>query len=200
MKEQIELAIQSALRRESKLTPEAMEPGGFTSPEIRHLMNNLASFSTSYLECGTHRGSLSVASIFGNNLKATLCDNWSEFNESDAREDFLRFHKKFMPEAWVIEQDCFTITKDQVNGNPDLYLFDAEHSYEAQQKAITYFEEFFADHVIICVDDFNWEQVERGTRMGLGYLTLSGKWKLVHEWILSGPEWWNGYSLFLLKK
>jgi len=199
MKEQIEAAIYSALSRVSKLTPEAMEPGGFTSPEIRHLMNNLGAISNNYLEIGTHRGALSVAATYRNNIRATLCDNWSEFAESDAREDFLKYHKRFMPESVVLEQDCFTIAEDQVDGKIDLYLYDADHGYEAQEKGITYFEKFFAPQVIICVDDFNWEASQKGTRMGLGYLTMNG-WKIEGEWFLTGEQFWNGYGVFLLKK
>ena len=200
MKEQIELAIASALRRESKLTPEAMEPGGFTSPEIRHLMNNLGSLSKNYLEIGVLRGALSAATAWKNDhLDITLCDNWSEFNESDGREDFFRNHAKFMPSAKVLEKDCFTIQKEEVPKDVDLYLYDAAHSYEAQEKGITYFEKFFASQVIVCVDDFNWESSQKGTRMGLGYLSMSG-WKVKSEWVLTGEQWWNGYAVYLLKK
>ena len=200
MKEQIEKAIESALRRESKLTTEAMEPGGFTSPEIRHLMNNLGAISNYYLEIGTHRGALSVATTYGNDIREiALVDNWSEFSETDAKEEFHKFHRKFMPTAKVIEQDCFTIEEGQVYPNVDLYLYDADHSYEAQEKGITYFEKFFAPQVIVCVDDFNWESSQKGTRMGLGYLSMKG-WKVEAEWVLTGENWWNGYGVFLLKK
>jgi hypothetical protein len=44
-------------------------------------MNNFGALATNYLECGTHRGALSVATLHDNKLSATLIDNWSEFNE-----------------------------------------------------------------------------------------------------------------------
>jgi hypothetical protein len=197
MKEQIEEAIAKALRRESKLTPEAMEPGGFTSPEIRNLMNNLGAISKNYMELGILRGALSVATAFDNDhLKITLCDNWSEFNESDGREDFFRNHAKFMPSAKVLEQDCFTIKNEQVPPNVDLYLYDAGHSREAQAKALTYFDEFVANQFIFCVDDYDWDDVKRGTQQGL---KICG-YEILAQWELTGTQWWNGYSVFLLKK
>lgn len=197
MKEQIELAIQAALRRESKLTDAAMMPGGFTSPEIRHLMNLLGAMSNNYLELGILRGALSVATAFKNDhLDITLCDNWSEFNESDGRIDFFRNHEKFIPTATVLEKDCFTIKRNEVPNSVDLYLYDAGHGLEEQQKAITYFKDFMADQFIFCVDDFNWPQVKQGTINGLQESGLN----VLSHWELTGAEWWNGYAVYLLKK
>lgn len=196
MKQLIENAILDAINRQSKLTTEAMDIGGFTSPEIRHLMNNLGAISKNYLEIGTHRGALSVAATYKNDIRATLVDNWSEFNESDARENFMHNAQLFMPLATVLEQDCFTMDKMQVPDNVDLYLYDAAHDRESQAKALTYFHDFVAKEFIYCVDDFSWDEVRRGTEQGLA---ICG-YEILAHWDLLENKWWNGFGVYLLRK
>ncbi len=77
----------------SKLDRAAFRARGFTSPKVRHLLNNLGSLEgLDYLEVGVHRGATFVATNYKNALaSATAIDNWSEFAESGTvKDEFLR--------------------------------------------------------------------------------------------------------------
>ncbi len=80
--EQLQAIIDTALQGagKSKLTENLIDSiGGFISPNIRHLLNNIGAISTHYVDCGSHVGSSLVSTVYGNdNLKsATAIENWS---------------------------------------------------------------------------------------------------------------------------
>lgn len=198
-------AFAKAERLESKLDPECFEIGGFTSPMIRHLMSNLGAISSRYLEIGILRGALSVAATYKNNLKSVvLIDNWSEFKEQDCREDFtLNAYHKFLNRQYpsnltVLEQDCFKVSNnpEEWGDKFDLYTYDADHSMEAQARALTHFAPIMADRFIFCVDDTNWYPVQKGTEEGIQKAGLT----VVEKWHRTGGDWWNGFDVYLLEK
>lgn len=195
--ELIKQAIEKAEREESKLDEICFKIGGYTSPKIRHLLNNLGEIldsKSSYLEIGSHRGSTFVAALFGNNFKATSIDNWQEFNEDGTvREEFMNNIKRFVERVTFIEQDCFTtsLPKDEY----DMYLYDGPHSYEQQKDGITYFLPFMKDEFILCIDDYGWPQVEKGTQDGIAECGLT---KLFEIKLTDGYH--NGFYVALLKK
>ena len=88
--EQIKQAIQNGIDHKSKLTAKQFEVGGFTSPTIRHIMNNLGAISTNYFEVGSHIGCSLIMTTYGNDnlIKATACDNFSEF-QNDSLKDSI---------------------------------------------------------------------------------------------------------------
>lgn len=199
--ELIKSAIEKAEREESKLDAECFKVGGYTSPKIRHLLNNLGGIlavDSKYLEIGVHRGSTFVSTLFKNNIFGTAIDNWSEFNEDGTvKEDFLKNIEPFKDPygSWVkfIEADCFTtsLPKDEY----DMYLYDGGHGYEEQKMGITYFLPSMKDEFILCIDDYNWEQVEKGTQDGISECGLT---KLFEIKLTDGYH--NGFYVALLKK
>lgn len=200
----IEKAISDALLNKSKLDNATFEIGGFTSPAIRHLMNNLGAISKNYFEIGTHMGSLTLATLYNNkHLSSTVCDNWTEFeNGGKSKEEFYNNIERYYESGnitlpTVLEQDCFEIP-DWVKKalNIDLYLYDGGHGYEEQYKGVKDFVEAMQDTFVLVVDDFNWSQVEQGTYQAI---KDSGV-KTEFHWWLDGPEWHNGIGLFLLNK
>lgn len=198
-------AVEMALKGQSKLQDEAtFEIGGFTSPAIRHLMNNLGAMATNYFEIGTHMGSLTLATLYNNHhLSSTICDNWTEFeNGGKSKDEFYKNLKRYHASAdiklpTVIEQDCFDIP-DWIKSTikADLYLYDGGHGYEEQYKGVKDFVDAMQDECILVVDDYNWEQVISGTLNAIGDCKL----QRVYYKQLSSPEWHNGIGLFLLKK
>lgn len=209
--DQINLAFERSERLESKLTPECFEIGGFTSPKIRHLMNNLGEISTNYLEVGVHRGATFLAAVFKNhNLEtSTAVDNFSEFNENgDIRSALLNGMQKFsdrrfevngedlIPSWILLDSDCWTIPLP-LHEKIDLYLYDGAHDYESQKKAITHFASTMTDEFILCVDDTDWLQVQKGTDDGIQEAGLT----VVSKWLrTSNDGFWNGFRVYLLKK
>lgn len=98
--QQIQLAIDNAIERKSKLSEENYKVSGLVSLLGRHLYNNLGALSTRFLEIGSHLGCSFTSSITSNNLiTATSVDSFA----SDWVEDrqcmpiFLDNVSKFLP-------------------------------------------------------------------------------------------------------
>lgn len=195
-------AIEKAEIEESQLDAECFKIGGYTSPKIRHLLNNLGSiFQTrsivpmyKYLEVGVHRGSTFVSTLFGNNLNGVAIDNWSEFNEDGTvKKEFIENIEPFGDNVMFIENDCFKV--DLPKDEYSMYLYDGGHGYEEQKLGITYFYPNMKDEFILCVDDYGWQQVEKGTQDGIKEMGLT---VLFEQHLIDGYH--NGFYVALLKK
>lgn len=198
--EHVETAIERADQLTSKLDRAAFRARGFTSPKVRHLLNNLGSLDgLDYLEVGVHRGATFVAANYQNRLgSATAVDNWSEFAEDGTvKEEFLRHCSTLLaPGSYqFIEQDCFTVTREQIGTPINFYLYDGEHSFDAQRKALTHFYACLDDAFIFLVDDYSWDAAKAGTEEAIGELGL----ERVFEVELT-EGWWNGLYVSVLKK
>jgi len=202
--EQIQQAIEDANNLQSKINQEALLIGGYTSDKIRHLLNNLAGISTHYLEIGSHRGATLISAL-SNHLfmPSAAIDNFSELDDDKTVEnELLNNIDKFLPyqKPVIYKQDCFSVIDNllpQIEDKKfDLYLYDGNHSYESQKKALTYFIDCMADEFIFCVDDYNWHDVSTGTQDAIKELGLT----VLFERALVTTEWWNGFAIFLLKK
>ncbi len=192
---QIEQAIEKADKEQSNLNHGVFDIGGFTSPKIRHLMNNLGAISTSYLEIGVHRGAVLLSTLSNNSLKAVAIDNFSEFDDGTVENELRANIKRFEGNVLLLKTDCWTA--DLWGKKFDLYLFDGAHDFVSQRQAMTYFQKQYADEMIVCVDDFDWDDVERGTMEGL----MRGDYLIEKSFFLEGKDGWhNGFAVFLLKK
>ena len=211
--EQIQHAIQEANFFRSKLTPEALAVPGFTSLKIRHLMNNLGAISTNYLDCGTHKGSTYCSTVFKNdNVQyATAIDSFVEFNEGSPMQEFLNNAGKLKPgvtQMQLVMKDWMSVGTESIPNDIDLYLYDANHSFESQRDAITHFLPSMANEFIMCIDDFSvWDFVKNGTEEGLrnAKIILPSFEILFRQELFNGIEgdnhgWHNGVGLFLLKQ
>lgn len=184
----------------SKLDRAAFRARGFTSPKVRHLLNNLGSLDgLDYLEVGVHRGATFVAANYQNTLaSATAIDNWSEFAENGTVKDefLLNCETLLAPDSYrLLEQDCFTVTRDRFRSPVNFYLYDGEHSFDAQRRALTHFYAML-DHVFIfLVDDYGWDAAKAGTEVAIGELGLE---RLYERELTDG--WWNGLYVSVLKK
>lgn len=209
---QIEYAIAQANVFKSKLSPEALAVPMLGSLKIRHLLNNLGAISTHFLEVGSHVGGSYCSTVFGNKnlVSATAIDNFCEdFANIDAERELSKNASIFSPELlnWhLVNQDCFTIKKEQIQNNIDLYNYDGNHSEESQCKAITHFLPMMADEFILVVDDYagapEFGQVKEGTQRGI---KESGVIVLYEQELITDPKWpndtWhNGYYVALLRK
>jgi len=198
--DQIKDAIRNGVNRQSKLTDECFGIGSFTSPAIRHILNNLGAISNNYLEVGLHRGGTFVAACYGNTMTATGNDNWTQFADNATKQDCLNGCEKFLSNYKIIDKDCFSLTKEDIPEPIDLYFFDGEHGYDSQKAAITYFKQFLADECIVVIDDASWPDVRKGTYDGIKEVGFD----ILHEVFLwdgiEGSLFWNGLYIFLLKK
>ena len=146
-----------------------------------------------------HRGATFVAANYRNTLaSATAVDNWSEFaDDGKVKGEFLQHCSTLLaPGSWrFLEQDCFTVTREQIRTPINFYLYDGEHSFEAQRKALTHFYAMLDDAFIFLVDDYSWEAAKSGTEEAIGELGL----ERVYEQELT-EGWWNGLYVSVLKK
>lgn len=192
----------------SKLTESQFDVGGFISPNVRHLYNNVASLATHYFELGSHIGSSLVSSVYGNdNLKsATACDNFSLFSEGqDAKAEFYKNADRHINGKYkMLEKDGFKLTKKDLPNSIDLYLKDGDHSYESEYLGVTKIAPFLADESIMLVDDFSWAEVQQGTWDGIRDAKLNVAYCMI---LWSGIDsdcgdrgFWNGTACFYLKK
>lgn len=207
-KEHILEALRKAKLCESKLTYDAFQTPGFTSPKIRHLLNNVGSCDElNYLEIGVHKGGTFVSALYKNNMKsATAVDNWSEFAYDGAsRKEFFENCSRCLDCQYnVIERDCFSLTKNDFPAPINFYFYDGCHTYEAQYKALSYFYDLLDTQFIFMVDDFKWDATNKGTRKSIEDL----KFEIVYEEELMPPvespesteDWWNGFYVSVLKK
>jgi len=208
--ELIQTAINNAIARKSKLPMSMMsDPPMLGSIQIRHLLNNLGSLATHYLEHGVHKGGSFSCAVYKNELvTATAVDCFAsdQFNKIDpAQPIFMVNAEKFLHTGTsheLIVSDSFEVNPDQIQMGIDLYYFDGDHSYESQCKALTHFKENMAEEFIYVVDDYMLEDVRKGTQDGIkdgGYEVLFEK-ELVTAAEYDNESWWRGFAVFLLRK
>jgi hypothetical protein len=206
--EAIKEAIEKAKNHQSKMDQVAWDVPALSSLKIRHLMNNLGGISTRYFECGVHKGGLFCSTIRNNPnlLSASANDSFEsdETNEDKAFPQFTANVEKCKSESTIFTLaigDTFEVGMPLVDGPIDLYLFDSDHSYSSQCKAVTYYLPAMSNIFIMCIDDFDWQDVSRGTYDGI----KESGCEILFEEIWEGNDHdnsgaWNGYGIFLLKK
>lgn len=207
--EQIESAIEKALKRESKLTPLALSVPMLGSLNIRHLLNNLASLCAVYCDHGSHVGGSYCSAVFKNtNLThAISIDSWASDEidghhyEQDFRDNALMMTP---PETnlQVIKSDSFSVDLSQIKEKIDFYYFDGSHDYTSQRRALTYYLPVLADTFIYAVDDYMLKEVKEGAQDGI---TESGCEILFEREFETDSEYsnesfWRSWYVCLLKK
>lgn len=205
--EAIKRATEEAKNHQSKMDDVSWSVPALSSLKIRHLMNNLGAISTRYLECGVHKGGLFSSAIRNNHLELVFAiDNWESDLENDdkAYPQFLGNVNKCIYKGTAFYHsvnNTFNVPIQLIHDKYDLYLYDAAHDYESQRKAMTHFLPAMADEFIVCVDDYDWDEVKRGTQDGLKDANV----EICFEHIFEGNDhdndgFWNGYYIALLKK
>jgi precorrin-6B methylase 2 len=198
-KEHIDWSIARAELGESKLPPDALNIVGWSSPKIKHFLNNICSLpDTNYLEIGCWQGSTFISALYGNNVNAVGIDNCSIF---DGHGLFEINCKRFLNGGYTfINKDCFAVDLSTLP-KFDVYFYDGGHTEEAQEKALTYFDPVLKDKCIIIIDDWNWPDVQNGTSKALQKLG----YKIEHRVEFTnggndGSHWWNGLLILLINK
>lgn len=216
----IDYLITDAYSRKSKCTSEILKVDGMCGLTTRHLYNNICSIFTegvldqqnkekeySYLEIGCWKGASTIASLYKNNLNATVIDNWTEFG--GCKFDFVKNISKYLDEnsvkkIQIINQDCFRLKEKTVlNYSPySFFLYDGPHSVQEHCKSIVDFWKYLDDICIIIIDDWNWDAVRNGTYKGFDLVNA----KILHKWELYEPMeqnklgLWNGCCIFVIHK
>lgn len=210
-KAQIDLAIEKAIRFDSKLSALALSIPMLGSLRIRHLLNNLGSICSSFLDAGSHVGGSYCSTVYKNeNLKySAVVDSWASDAETgrSCYQEFLDNSILCKPvelELTIAKSDCFSVDLNQFKHKFDLYSYDAGHSCSEQRDALLYYKPILEDEFIYCCDDWAFEDVKKGTMDG-----IEGEYEILHQRELYNEtpgdghlnnEWWRSYAVFLLKK
>jgi hypothetical protein len=203
----VEQCITNAELGISKINSDILGISGMSSAKVRHFLNNLCSMpGTTYLEIGCWHGSTFVSALYGNSnsvISAVGIDNWTEFD--GPKESFKRNIDRFLSDIPLkfIESDCFKIRKSKIFDHPiNIYFYDGNHREISQEMAFTFFHNVLDTVFIAVVDDWNLQEVQRGTRSAFrkkGY-------KIIHERELFTPQncddssWWNGLYIAVIQK
>ena len=214
----IETSYNDANNNISHINEDILKIKGMSGIKTKHLLNNLCYHlnkikTIKYLEVGTHVGSTLIPALYKNlNMKTYSVDNFSEFAFENIMNEFnnnLNTHLTSgeLLHLKIINKDCFTLSNNDLNiddGLIDCYMYDGEHSYEGQKKAITYFKDYLAEHFILYVDDWSWDQVKNGTYDGLKESNIEILYKLEDNTSCEDKDFregfWNGIGLFICKK
>ncbi len=206
----VEKSLQNAENNISKITQEILRMDGMSGVKTRHFYNNLLSIpNVRYLEVGTWKGSSVCSAMYGNMAKVVCIDNWSQFKGAKFRflENFNHFKGK--NNASFIQNDCFKVDVSKFDTSFNIYLYDGEHSYDSHYKALTHYYNCLEDTFIFVVDDWNWEDVRKGTYDSIKDLGLKILYekeiRLTQDNSHSPPEiakatWWNGIYVAVLQK
>lgn len=205
--EHIENSISKALEGNSNLTNKELSVGGFSTPTMRHLFNNLCNIDGKYLEVGLYMGGTFVASFNKNLLSIGVEDYSQNFGVSEIKETLksnINNHCNRAKQVDLYFDDFFKIDTNEFPKEIDILFYDGNHDEEYQAKALPFILDNMADKFIMLVDDYNWESVSNGTKKALD--ELSDKIKIEQFWHLKGRSnnddeiWHNGVSIFLINK
>jgi len=235
IQEKIKDIEQSIIRAEyglSKLSEEIYFLNGMSSPKVRRLLNNLGRCHERYCEVGSWRGSTIISATFKNDLDlAVAIDDFSQFEkkeifcvnplinllsneeqkrflyESTPREELQEKLSIFAPHVEFIEGDY---RSEEVQAKVkdykfDLYLFDGDHTYQAQYDGVVKMYDKMDDVFTLCVDD--WGNSESGeVRLGTYDALYDLKAKIHYEWAGKSngngdiENYWNGFYVAVIEK
>jgi hypothetical protein len=183
---------------------------GYSGSYTREFYNRICSIpNCSYLEIGTWYGSSSISALYGNSVTATFIDNWSEFNGN--KNILINALEKYKGNSkyTLIENDCWKVDTTQLS-QYDVYLYDGPHTYSDQYNAIVKYYDCLKNNCIIMIDDWNWPDVQNGTRDGFkkvgANIIYSKEIVLPISDTINMPKhkgantWWNGIGIFVISK
>jgi hypothetical protein len=219
LRRQAERAIESAEAGRSQLPPAVLALEGYSSPTVRHFLNNLCRFpGANYLEVGTWKGSTLMSAAYGNSGRFSAVDDFSHHVQSrregrEARAALARVRRRFRRQCSTRfhESDCWDEgLLGRLPREVNVYFYDGRHTYEDQHRAFTHFDPLLARSYLAVVDDWNRPYVRMATRDALAELRHQVVWErelftrgwfrqhLTGQW--DGPHWFNGLLVAVLRK
>jgi hypothetical protein len=197
-------SIAAAMAGESKLEPWVLKITGFSTPTMRHLVNNLGNVQKRlhYVEAGAYCGGTAVSAVNGNeNVTAYVYEDFSQpFDLPNVKEQLLANVKK-ASQLYLIEGDFF---KAELPAMVDIYFYDGNHDEDNQARALLRVADRLQNVSLFLVDDYNWPEVQKGTKRALE--SVKDKFRVAARWILEGDKkqddkiWHNGLAIFMLAR
>ncbi len=211
----IKEAILESLEKKRKIDQWILNIPGLSGRKYRNLINNLISKlkNPSYLEIGSFTGSTACSAAAKNTLKITCIDDWSQnfFKEVNPKEEFNKNINKCITSTSslnIISKDFRKVDYSKI-GKYNIFLFDGPHHFEDHVDGITLVQKALEKKFILIVDDWNWDQVRKGTYFAIENLNLNIIAKLEIRTTHDGSsalafgqcsDWHQGYVFFVVEK
>jgi hypothetical protein len=207
-------ALFDSLAMRHKLPDSVKHINGMSGRKYRYLINNLvqATPDARYLEVGSWQGSTACSAMYGNKCKSVCIDNWSAMMQGvHAKAGFEQNVNSIMSpdiDFEFIEDDFNNVDFNNL-GKFNIYLYDGAHEEKDQYDGIVKALPALDDIFTLIVDDWNGEQVRRGTLnaiqdMGLTIISridIITRWDGVHPVSHSqNSDWHNGYFIAVISK
>lgn len=205
----IKASLAEAQNLAGKLNRDVLGMPGMSGRKFRFLLNNLVGriADPRYLEIGCWHGSTFCAALHGNKVMALAIDNWSQFGGPSA-EFFANLSRNCSRKTSVsvLTADFRSVNYATV-GRYNIYFFDGPHAAQDHYDALAVTLPALDDTFVFIVDDWNWEQVRRGTFEALSRLRLHVAYQMTIRTSLDGTvpniqrgdsDWHNGYFLSVL--
>lgn len=205
-------AFYESIALDHKLTDEMLMIPGMSGRKFRYFLNNLIPKvdNPRYLEVGCWKGSSVCAAMFKNQLRAICVDNWTQFG--GPRDDFIKNTNKAINHNILFElmdEDFRKVKWDSLDKS-NVYFYDGPHQEQDQYDGVVLPLPALDENFILMVDDYNLEQVIRGTQNAIKEMKLdvlasiqiltttdgTGPQLLAEEW----SDWHNGYYIAVCQK
>lgn len=122
-----------------------------------HLLNNLCALpGASHLHVGLLAGDSFISALHGNQslLEQQIGVDW--FKECPEETFYSNCDQHLVQNKFqIINSECFKVDKSTFEKPIDIYFYDADHSFVAHERALTYFNDILADVFVIVIDDWN---------------------------------------------
>jgi len=208
-------SIMQSFQIDTKIPTWIKELEGLSGRKFRYFLNILIENleKPRYLEIGSWLGSTACSASYGNNLKLTCIDDWSQTFKG-IKEPRKKFYKNLNRSlnknsvTNVLETDYKQINYKGI-GKHNVFFFDGPHHKKDHFDAIILTQDALEDEFIMIIDDWNWKQVRDGTNQALKTLNLKiisfveirttqNDLKPLFEG--KNSDWHNGYALFIIRK
>ena len=161
----------------------------------------------SYVEAGTYMGASLIAAMRGNEGRDFVAlDNFAFDATIEVKGRTLPGTTRAKLEAnldrfgvrgaTILEGDTLELLRGGALGDTrvGVFYYDASHAYEDTVGALRAVEPYLADHALLLVDDYDWDEVGRATR---DYVEGQPKARMLLE--IGGerkglPQWWEGVA------
>ena len=213
--QRVSAAWLSALAMEHKLPDTVRYMDGMSGKKYRYLINNLVNITPDarYLEVGTYLGSTACSAMWGNKMKVTCIDDWSQsfWLGKSVKEGFLQNTAACTTDDIdfnFIESDFRKVDTKNI-GKYNIYMFDGPHEEQDQYDGVALYRDALDDVYTLIVDDWNVDHVRLGTinaLKSLGHTILARidiitRHDNVHPEVWGqGSDWHNGYFIAVIKK
>lgn len=200
---QVRTLIESVPCDPAELAPDVP---GMTSPKVRWLLNAIVSLKPgwAHLEVGAYKGATFISALL-NNVQSTgvVVEDYSEYDTGEELRANLTRYRSEMGRFQLVERDFFAErSAPETSGPFDSVFYDGAHSLESQRAAVIAASRKGAPEFVLLVDDWNWENVRRGTWEGIEEMRPAevAFWEMPSKGNWDRDLYHNGLGVFVLRK